>query len=113
MLLLSVHERCDDLGVCIVQSTENLGQTGSNKTRIGASPLEDRVFVPLLKRLITHNGPRHLLVLLVDGLLRKGQQFGSIVAFKSYTLAVQVSYLTESLTRNGSRSCERCRCLHR
>lgn len=78
-----------------------------------ALPLEERLFAPLFIRLITHHGPRHLLILLFDGLLRKGQHFCSIVAFKGYALAVQVPYLTESLTRNGSRSCERCRCLHR
>jgi hypothetical protein len=86
-------------------------QKGGDK----ASPLEERLFVPLLIRLIAHHGPRHLLVLLLDGLLHKDQQFCGIVAFKSYALAIQLSDLpvTGSLARKGSRSCGRCRCLHR
>jgi hypothetical protein len=78
-------------------------ETSCKEMRIQtASPLKERLFVPLLKRLIAHYGPRHLLVLLVDGLLRKGQHFRRIVAFKSYTLAIQLSDLTESLARKRS-----------
>jgi hypothetical protein len=62
-----------------------------------ASPLKECLFVPLLKRLIANDGPCHLLVLLVDVLLRKGQQFRRIVAFKDYTLSIQLSDLTGSL----------------
>ena len=75
------------------------------------SPLKERLFVPLLKRFIAHDGPRHLLVLLVDVLLRKGQQFRRIVAFKGYTLAIQLSDLTESLARKRSCICGRCNML--
>src|SRR5216683_3571601 len=58
------------------------------------SPLQERLLVPRLKRLIAYHGPRHLLVLPVDGLLREARQSRRIVAFKSRTLAVQLSDLT-------------------
>lgn len=76
-----------------------------------APPLKERLFVPLLKRLVAHDGPRHLLVLLVDVLLRKGEQFRRIVAFKGYTLAIQLSDLTGSLARKRSCICGRCNML--
>jgi len=72
---------------------------------IQASPLKERLLVPWLKRLIAHDGPGHLLVLLVDILLRKNRQFRRIVAFKSYTLAIQLSDLTGSLARKRSCIC--------
>ncbi len=65
--------------------------------RIEPSPLVDRLIVPLLVRLITQHGPRHLLVLLFDVLLGEGQQFRRIVAFEGYTLAIQLADLTGSL----------------
>lgn len=83
-------------------------RAGKEMGMIQPSPLNERLFVPFLKRLIAHNGPRHLLVLLVDILLSKGQQLRRIVAFKSYTLTIKLSDLTGSLARK--RSCVRGRC---
>jgi hypothetical protein len=112
VFLLRVDERRDDLGVCVLQCAKNVCETSGKEMGIRtASPLNERLFVPLLKRFVAHDGPRHLLVLLVDVLLRKGQQFRRIVAFKSYTLAIQLSDLTGSLARKRSRSCGRCNML--
>ena len=104
MFLLRVDERRDDLGVCVLQCAkkhicETSGKEMGTQT---ASPLNECFFVPLLKRFVAHDGPRHLLVLLVDVLLRKGQQFRRIVTFKGYTFAIQLSDLTESLARKRS-----------
>ena len=102
MFLLRVDERRDDFGVCVLQRAKTyVGRGGKRNGKCTASPLKERLFVPLLKRLIAHDGPRHLLVLLVDALLRKGQQFRRIVAFKSYTLAIQLSDLTGSLAHEN------------
>jgi len=79
--------------------------------------LQERLFVPRLKRLIAYHGPRHLLVLLVDGLLGEGQQLGRIVAFNGRALAVQLSDLSrESLAHeNDEGVAQRCEsgCLRR
>ena len=82
-----------------------------NKYSGTASPLKERLFVPLLMRFIAQDGPRHLFVLLVDVLLCKGQQLCRIVAFKSYTLAIQLSDLAGSLARKRSRIRGRCNVL--
>ena len=109
---MRVDERRDDLGVCVLQCAKNGCETNGREMRIQtASPLKERLFVPLLKRLIAQDGARHLLVLLVDVLLRKGQQFRRIVAFKGYTLAIQLSDLTGSLARKRSCICGRCNML--
>jgi hypothetical protein len=115
VFLLRVDERRDDLGVCVVQCAKTCVRRAPGK-EMGihwqtASPLKERLFVPLLKRLIAHDGARHLLVLPVDALLCKDQQFRRIVAFKSYTLAIQLSDLTESLARKRSCICGRCNML--
>jgi hypothetical protein len=73
VFLLRVDERRDDLGVCVLQCAKNVCETGDQEMGILASPLKERLFVPLLIRLIAHDGPCHLLVLLVDVLLCKGQ----------------------------------------
>ena len=75
-------------------------------TRREPSPLQERLFIPRLERLIAYHGPRHLLVLLVDGLLGECQQLGGIVAFKGRALAVQLSDLNrESLARKRGGGC--------
>ncbi len=103
MFLLRVDEGRDDLGVCVLQCAEAYVRRDERQKRwentSTASPLKERLFVPLRKRLVAHDGARHLLVLLVDILLRKGQQFRRIVAFKGHTLAIQLSDLTGSLAR--------------
>ncbi len=109
MFLLRVHERRDDLGVCALQCAKNVGETRDKLDGNTVSPLEECLLVPLFKRLIAHDGPGHLLVLLVDCLLRKGQQFRRIVAFNSYTFAIQLSDLTGSLARKRSRIRGRCK----
>ena len=112
MFLLRVDERRDNLGICVLQCAKTYVRRAAKDIGIRtSSPLKERLFVPLLKRLIAQDGPRHLLVLLVDVLLRKGQQFRRIVAFKSYTLTIQLSDLTESLARKRSRICGRCNML--
>lgn len=63
--------------------------------RVTPSPLQESLFVPLLEWIIAHHGPRHLLVLLVDHLLRESRQPRRIVAFKSRALAVQLSNLNQ------------------
>lgn len=75
------------------------------------SPLQEGLFVPWLKRLISHYSPRHLLVLLVDGLLREDGQFGRIVAFKAHALAIQLSDLAgEAVSHeNDEAVAHRCR----
>jgi hypothetical protein len=72
MLLLRVDERRDDLGVCVLQCAETYFREKQQRDGDRTLPLEERLFVPLLIRLIAHHGPRHLLVLLVNGFLRKG-----------------------------------------
>lgn len=108
MFLLRVDERRDDLGVCVFQCAKMYVRRVVTRDGNTASPLKERLFVPLLIRLIAQDGARHLFVLLFDVLLRKGQQFRRIVAFKSYTLAIQLSDLAGSLARK--RSCIRGRC---
>ena len=112
MFLVRVDERCDDLGVCVFQCAKSVCvRRATKRWEYTTSPLKERLFVPLLIRVIAQDCPRHLLVLLVDILLRKGQQFRGIVAFKSYTLAIQLSDLTGSLARKRSRIRGRCNML--